>query len=340
MADQKADKRKAAIEEAQASLARMQTFDADTLPRIQELGALLNFQDAVGPAQRLIGLFQQVSTEVLESLSLAKINAIKQSADASFTHLDAILNFEPGTPKPDRDNRIQQLQDAYDPAFEAVHSIASYSVRHATDFEKIGHEARAVLQGVKDDAERLRKQMDDKEREADATLEAIKRIAAEQGVSQEAIHFKKEGDTHSTSAGHWLIATIVMTGILALCSVGALFLHKWEMLKPSNTFESIQLVVGKTLLFGTLFFMLAHCARNYLAHRHNAVVNKHRQNALATYTALVKAANDQANSDIILNRAAECIFSPQSSGYSKAGPEAGSVSLLSVGPNSVRAPGA
>jgi hypothetical protein len=340
MADPKSEKRLAAIEEAKASLVRMQTFDPKTLPRVQELGAVLNFQDAVEPAQRLIGLYEQVSAEVLDSLSLAKVNAIKQSADASFTHLDAIVQFEAGTPKPERDNRIQQLRDAYDPAFEAIHSIISYSVRRSTDFDRLGHEARAVVQGVKDDAERLRGQLVDSKKDADAVLETIKRVAAEQGVSQEAIHFKNAASAHIDAAKSWMTATIVLASVLAVCSLGALFLHKWPLLKPADTFDSVQLVVGKTLLFGTLFFMLAHSAKNYLAHRHNAVVNQHRQNALATYTALVKAANEQANSDIVLNRAAECIFSPQPSGYSKAGPETGSVSLLSVGPNSLKAPGA
>lgn len=339
MTDAKAEIRQSTLDEAKVSLERMQQFDPKSLPRVGDLGAVLNFEDAIEPATRLIELYRQVAIEVLESLPIAKLNSIKSNADANFNQLDSVLKFEPGTPKPERDSLIQQLFDAYDPAFEQMSPIISYSVRRSTDFEKLGREARAVIQSVKDDAENIRSELDASKQAANTTLDAIKKAAAEQGVSQEAIHFKKAGEGHSTAVKKWLNATVAMSAVLALFSVSTLFLHKLGPLKPTDTFESIQLTIGKTLIFGTVFFILMYCARNYLAHRHNAIVNRHRQNALATYITLVKAANEQTNSDIVLNRAAECIFTPQPSGYAKGGPEVGSVSLLSVGPNSVKTPG-
>jgi hypothetical protein len=65
--------------------------------------------------------------------------------------------------------------------------------------------------------------------------------------------------------------------------------------------------------------MLLLCARNFLSHKHNAIVNRHRQNALLTFNALVKAAGSEDRSDVILTYAAACIFSPQETGYTKAG---------------------
>jgi hypothetical protein len=63
--------------------------------------------------------------------------------------------------------------------------------------------------------------------------------------------------------------------------------------------------------------MLILFARNFLSHEHNAIVNKHRQNALMTFTALVDAAKEDDHSDIVLLHAAQCIFSPQETGYAK-----------------------
>jgi hypothetical protein len=57
--------------------------------------------------------------------------------------------------------------------------------------------------------------------------------------------------------------------------------------------------------------------KNYTAHRHNTVLNKHRQNSLATYKALVDAAGDQANRDIVLTTTAESIFGAQATGFAK-----------------------
>jgi len=48
-------------------------------------------------------------------------------------------------------------------------------------------------------------------------------------------------------------------------------------------------------------------AKNYNAHRHNFVVNKHRQNSLKTFETFVKAANDDLETN--------SIFSSQASGY-------------------------
>jgi hypothetical protein len=339
MPDSRQAAREKALSDAKASLARMQQFDTSTLPRVDDLGAHINFNDAVEPATKLIGLYQQLSIDVLVSLPIPRLNTIKSNADSNFNQLDNILKFEPGTPRATRDSLIQQLYDAYDPAFEALAETISYSVRRSTDFEKLGRDARAVIQGVQDDANGIRKELVEFKQEAQATLVEIKKVAAEQGVSQQAIHFKTEGDGHAAAAGKWLKATVVMTGVLGVYAILTLFLHHFAWLKPASTYESVQLTVSKTLIFATIFFMLVLCARNYLAHRHNAIVNKHRQNALATYTAIVKAANVPTNSDIVLNKAADCIFTPQPTGYSKGGADGGSSSLLTVGPNSLKAPG-
>lgn len=73
-------------------------------------------------------------------------------------------------------------------------------------------------------------------------------------------------------------------------------------------------------------------AKNYTTHKHNAVVNRHRQNALLTYRALVTAAEDTGTQDIVLAHAASCIFSPQETGFatSKGDSVSGSKSVLEL----------
>jgi hypothetical protein len=63
--------------------------------------------------------------------------------------------------------------------------------------------------------------------------------------------------------------------------------------------------------------MLLLSARNFLSHKHNEIVNRHRQNALLTFKALVDAAGQKEAQDVVLSYAAACIFAPQETGYTK-----------------------
>jgi hypothetical protein len=65
--------------------------------------------------------------------------------------------------------------------------------------------------------------------------------------------------------------------------------------------------------------MLFLSARNFLNHKHNAIVNRHRQNALMTHRALIEAAGDHGIREAIMVQAAGCIFSPQNTGYTGGG---------------------
>lgn len=332
------DKRTPQVQSARQSLERMQSFDPTSLPRIDELGTAINFADVVEPANRLIDLYRQLSAEVLDQLSTIAVNQIKNQADADFNILDSILKFEAGNPKQERDSRSAAVANAYDPAFQILHPYISYSVRKSTDFGRLEREARALIQQVSDDTKKLQKDLDGKKQEAEKVLEAVRKVAEEQGVSQQAIYFKNEADAHDQQSKSWLKATVCLGVALALYAVATIFLHKWKLLAPVNVFETTQLAVSKVLIFATLSYALILCSRNYLAHRHNCVVNRHRQNALVTYQAIVKAAGDEGNRDVVLAKAADCIFSAQSTGYSKSdGAEAGgSLSLVNVAPGAIK----
>ena len=142
--------------------------------------------------------------------------------------------------------------------------------------------------------------------------------AAEQGVSKQAIHFKTEADTHHSEAEIWLSRSMYASIALLLFSVASLFIHKIPVLNSQDPYQLGQIAISKILMFGVLAYALLVCVRNFLSHRHNEVINRHRQNALATFTALAEAASDAASADIVLSHAAACIFSPQDTGYAKA----------------------
>lgn len=328
------------IEETKKALERIQNFDVQALPRIDALGSSLNFKDAVEPASRLIDLYRQLPIEVLEQLPRSFLDKIRRQADNDFNILNSVLQYDPlnaTSPKQERDSRLQQLWQAYDPAFTQLHDAISYSVRKSTDFSRLEREARALIQKTSDLADEFRREMEHRKKEADEILSAIRKVAEEQGVSQQAIYFKTEADKHDQEARRWLGRASWLTVLLALYAAATVGLHKIPLLAPTTSYETVQLAVSKVLVFVTISFFVILSARNFVAHRHNAVVNRHRQNALSTYQALVKAAGDAANRDVVLAKAADCIFSAQPTGFGKAeSAEAGTMSLFNVAPGAVR----
>lgn len=328
------------LKQATESLIRIQEFDVSSLPRKDELGTALNFSDALEPANRLVDLYKQLPVEVLDQIPNTFLQTINQRAEADYNTLNAILKFEAGSPKQERDSCLQRLISSYDPAFSELYHFISYSVRKSTDFGRLEREAATTLQTATETANSLQKELEIRKKEADAILAEVRKVAAEQGVSQQAIYFKNEADSHDEASRKWLNTTIGLTVLLTLYAVSTLFLHKLTWLAPSNAYETTQLAVSKVLVFATISFFLILSSRNYLAHRHNYVVNKHRQNSLATYEAIVKAAGEESNRDVILAKAADCIFSAQATAFGKSeSPENGSLSsLVNIAPSALKTP--
>jgi hypothetical protein len=121
----------------------------------------------------------------------------------------------------------------------------------------------------------------------------------------------------------WLKRTINLAWALGVYAVMTIFLHKISWIKPDDTYSTVQLAISKVLIFGVLSYVLYLATRNYLAHKHNAVINRHRQNALMTFKTLVDAAKDLPNKDVILTHASACMFAPQITGYSGGQPSEG-----------------
>lgn len=311
------------LEETKSSVKRLQEFDADQLPRKDDLGSSFELSEAVNPAKGLIRLFQQLSLEALDDLPQSQLDQIKKQADADYNRLHQALEFDPSgadseNPTQKRDTIINNIVSAYDTAFSKLHPFISYSLSKVADFKRLETDARATLQAVEDEAKTVTEQLSEHEASAQQILEDVRQVAAEQGVSQQAIYFKEEAESHGDLAETWRWRTIYFAVGLGLYAGLSIFLHKWELLAPDAIGDAIQLAVSKVLIFFVIAYMLFLSAKNFLNHKHNEIVNKHRQNALMTFQALSDAATEASMKDVVLNHAAECIFKPQETGYIKA----------------------
>jgi len=307
------------LEEAKESLERMQKFDCDSMIRDEDLGRHFNFSQAVEPAQKLVRLYGQISSSVLDDFPEAIVTQIKQQADADFNRFQQVLDFDPKAANAAqlKDNIITQITSSYDASFQKIYPFISYGVSKSVDFQRLETEAGATIQVINDNANALTKQLEEHQGQANQVLQDIRKVAAEQGVSQQSIYFKEESEGHEIMAEEWRVRTIWLSIALGCFAFFSIFMHKIPWLKPEDIFQNIQLITSKGLLFAVIAYMLFLSARNFLSHKHNSIVNKHRQNALMTYSALADAATSEEAKDIVLNHAASCIFSPQETGYIK-----------------------
>lgn len=307
------------MEKASESLERMQLFDVATLPREGELGEHFSFKEAVPPARKLLDLYKRLSLSILDDLPKNQLEQIQNQAQQDYSRLKQILEFDPAqnNAKATHDSLIQQLADAYQTAFNTLHPLISYSLHKSADFQRLEGDARAALQTIKDEAAEVTAELTNSRDQAADILAETRRVAAEQGVTQQAVYFKDSADNHEIEAEKWQWITIWTAVGLGLYSALSLFLHKIPILVPTNTYDTVQLAVSKVLLFTVISFVLYLAARNFISHKHNAIVDRHRQNALMTYRALVDAAGDTPNREVILVQAAACIFGAQGTGYTQ-----------------------
>lgn len=310
------------VDNTQESLSRMQAFDPKSLAREEELGRNFDFSDIVAPASKLIRLYNQLGVSTLDDFPDAILSQIKQQADADFNRFQQVLEFDPTTvenqnPKQPRDQLVQQVKAAYDNAFNKLFPFISYGTSKSVDFQRMENEARAMLQNVKDEASGITEQLSEHQDQAQEVLADVRKVAAEQGVSQQAIYFKDEAASHDELAETWRNRTIKLAWALGVYALISIVFHKLPWLRPEDTIQSIQLVTSKILIFGVIAYILFLSSKNFLSHKHNAIVNKHRQNALMTYQALADSAASGESKDIVLNHASSCIFSPQDTGYVK-----------------------
>lgn len=307
------------LDETASSLARVQQFAAESLVQDARLGKDKAFTAAVGPAQRLIDLYARLSERALQDFPDATLNEIKQRANADFKLFDEILKFDTNRSTAERDGMTTALTEAYNAAFALLHPLVAYSLHRSADFRRLETEARAVMQEVSDRAVSIETELNETKAAAQSILSDVRKTAAESGVTQQAMYFKEAADEHEAQGEVWRTRLINLAWAAGAFAFASLFFHKIPWLRPTSAYETVQIGVSKILIFGVLSFLLYLAARNFMSHRHNAVVNRHRHQSLLTFRALVAAAGVEANRDIVLTHAAACIFGPQSTGYSDDG---------------------
>jgi hypothetical protein len=139
------------IEDVIEDVLRIQNFDAKELVRREKLGDLA-FDDAIDPAKRLISVFNKLPTEAIREFPITQLQTISEVAKSTFALFDQILNFSLSVsdPQTTRTQHIDALRSAYQPTFDRLFPLISYSVARTVDFASLESRGRAAVQAIND----------------------------------------------------------------------------------------------------------------------------------------------------------------------------------------------
>ena len=210
------------LQKARASLERVQLFDPATLPREAQLGGGDEFSKCRRePAKQVIDLFRQYPLDFLSNLPNSQLDQLTQSADAFHQQLTEFSAFDPKQPDSyaRRTQMITNLEGQYQTYFDRLYPLISYGSSRQRDFASMERDFRASMQRAQDKANNLLESLSGQQEDAKRILEEVRKVAAEQGVSQQASYFAEESKSHETQATKWhkwTIWTAVGLGLYAV----------------------------------------------------------------------------------------------------------------------------
>ncbi|MBK8615156.1 MAG: hypothetical protein IPN85_17235 [Flavobacteriales bacterium] len=307
--------------ELRTNLDQLSALDLERdLIRRDDLGTEFNFERA-----------RHVFVEVLDTVRLTRYWDLRLAPHSQLLQIkhrlleladaiNAVQQFKPGranNPVNTRDHLATNISSAYDNFYQSLTSGLVSSALIGTTQEDLKGQAKATLHEVASIREEARDELNKLLVEAQATLATLRETAAESGVTHHATVFSEEARAHDTMATTWLRTIYGTLTITVLCGIGLLFLQLETLTgnADASNMAHVQFTITKVVLIAACFYALSLAARNYKAHRHNAVMNKHRQNALQTFETFVKASADEQTRNAVLLEAARTIYGNQSTGY-------------------------
>lgn len=301
-------------EQIRTKLQQFLTITIDQLTREPELGNQLSFKSGESLFIKIIELFKKVNVVELTEVPFNALNEFNGQLDHAISIFNQIKTFNPATGNPvnQRNSLLIQLENQYDTYYTTALPILITGLLNTNDLSIERTKLNEALKELEKEKEKAKVDSEKYLNEIKDVLSKARQAAVEVGVAQHNMIFKKEADEHKQLSKNWLKWTIGVLVAITLVGIGLLFI------KPSDegTHFLIHFTVTKIVILTVMFYALAICTRNYKAHKHNSILNKHRQNALNTFETFSKAAgSDLQTKNAVLLEATHTIFSNQQTGY-------------------------
>src|SRR3990172_77891 len=268
-----------------ATLNQLAAIKPENLVREEELGKGLSFRLGLPDFQRALELFNELTTFNLDLLPYNIINQLQKQAQDTLDIFSRIKSFSPGqvsNPATERNNLLRQISEQYDLSFTALAPWVSYLSQKDVDLVASKNRARQLVGDLENLTMGQRTKLSQELGEIAAVLAKARSAAAEVGVAQHTKEFVEEARLHRRAARIWLCAAIAF-GIAAVIYAWWSFGHTPEPPTGDSVIGYyIHFAVPRIIILSVISYGLIWSSKNFLANRHNEVVNRHRQNALRT----------------------------------------------------------
>lgn len=314
----------ASMEVAKEKIDEVLANKPNSLIRNKQLGDELDFSAAKDDFKNIHSLYSELKECDLTKLLIDDFNQIVGRANQVTKAYERVRQFSPSNLFPEwgndpvlqRDRLIEEVKSAYKQSHEHFRKIIPYARRQTSTKELTN-----LIKETKDATSKIDQEYKKAQgitSDAAQTLQAIKETAGEAAVASYAKFFSDQADSHRKACNGWLFVIFVFLVLIILeSSVQTSYLQAVvESLKGEGSDDAITIVISKLVTLSALYFGLIWASKMYRANSHNRVVNKHRENALHTFEAFIKAAeDDQQTKNAVLLQATQSIFSHQQTGY-------------------------
>ncbi|UKN03440.1 hypothetical protein K6119_07930 [Paracrocinitomix mangrovi] len=301
-------------EQTEASLSRIHEANPESYIREKELGSLSNFKEIEGLINKILNLYGSINIEDVIDLPFDLQRAFTNHLNDALQRLQELAEYDPNQNNAQRRTQlINNIESNYGNYYTHTLPVLVNKLLTGNDLEGRKGQLDNFISEYKSRLNKDATESQEKLQQIEKVLQNVEDSAAESGVVKYAELFADESSDHETKATKWLQASFWLIGIVIVAATLLILLFPDE---ESSTGEIVQYTITKVIILSSLFIALSICTRNYKAHKHNAVLNKHRQNALSTFETFVSAAGeDEPTKNAVLLEATHTIFSNQQTGY-------------------------
>ena len=318
------------IERIKGRLGEITSYDPDDLGVNPDLGAV-NFKDSQPLFRRIIEFAKGLQTLPLEELPETGVQwgNLHQVIEKIAETLRKISEFTI-LGEEHAENRRNDLVNAcvkhHDAALNQFLPYIPYLMLRSAEVREVVAQSRQLLQEVQQILEDTKNFATDVKEDVEEIVQTTKDAAAKIGVAKFAPKFEDAAESHVDLSNRWLIASALFVFLTFTLAFVLIFPDEVSPNQPetsgqatatpqSSTNITIPSFLAKLVFVSLAYIMAVWAARNYRAHRHLEVVNRHKQNALSTFEVFVEATTDPKTKDAVLLEATRCIFGASISGY-------------------------
>jgi hypothetical protein len=304
------------------------------LVRERELGVRYNFSGARELFQRVLEFAGELAALPLDLLPDRQIQSLAVPIRAINDQLVAIKGFDVSG-QSDAPGAIERLTgsltQALDIAREQWIPVIAYLRLQGSNVDEMIRQLRDIRERADRDTREALAQVQAIRTNVEQIQRDVQEAASRTGAGVYAQTFETEAETHEGLAQSWFRRAAWAGGFTLATAFVAVGLAIWRA-SDVGTSAALQIGIAKAAVLGVGAYATVSFNKLSRAHRHLAVTNRHRANALKVFRVFVDGTDEERVKDAVLLEATHTIFGQTASGFLDSAAEPERVEVLGASP--------